>query len=1184
MGTVVGDFSAMNCSDSTPGPVIVKYEDDVPQISGKPCIDFQPDDRWQIKDDEDCNVDNPGKKSLVNDTKKSKVHSDEKRLDAAVNGDSDKIDKVTVKEAVENTSSDSCVNVKENPVVQNDKESVNQLNEEEPTRSPTNAKINVDTEKMHDLSVCPVKVEHSGDDTVSTKNDGTSPLDVKEAENKNSASEKAAEDTTSVDEKEAKDANLPSDKPDAAPQDGEKSNISENSVTSEKDATIVSQNKQPQDDTPSSNDSTKGDAGSAEKSSNCDSEVSGSMPSSEAKTDKPEEEGSNSSKAAVEESPPKLENHLSSGTAETVSVDEDMPDISGSNSGAVVDTVSKNSDSTPSESSKEAAQKSDGTESEVQMISSSTDSVKKVVAKEQNNKSQEKTPHDIVLLNSLKGVLKAGQYKPVKFPHTGMLNLAENEVIIESPSLLVPLLIKEADVFPKAEDAESKTEETSKKQAKPPVSKNFFESSVGKFLISLGMGRVEEWYHRDMKKAKLKHIKKYGPDQKVEELFQMHSKEYLKAKEANSVFSFKMRCCQFCDFKSESLSVMEAHYLIPHLSPRKEYKCNFCVFFTRDPKEIIFHFEAMHGKKAVLDFIMPFHECPFCCFQSHLKTKVNAHINRCRKHFMPTHNQAPPFDFEFPGVTTKPVTMADVLAHRAIMNAAKSRPNQPVYTPPNAVPKGITVRNKLALINKLSNQNSVNNVQGSTLVKQLVSQQQPKPIQPVSAATGIQLPPGLVITRPRANLPQVQNSVRLTGPRITTATVRHQVNTRKWVYNSAESQLASSGISITPVTKVASQGVWTPNMNNAVIRPAMKNITVTPISSSSNQVVSQKPGPPQPVALFTNVAGNDSRNGTRGPVIMSVQSQAPRLPIGPKIGSPRIHIPYQRLNTPPSQVVKGSSGNTFVMCEICDSYIKDLEELRTHMNWVHKVKIHPKMLVSRPPLNCQKCQWRFFTDQGLERHLLGAHGLVTTNMQEMANKNQDGGRCIICGAVFTYKLVSHMTQVHKVTLKPAHLSYKCTVCTATFTLYRLFESHVYNVHSGSAKRPAEEQPASEPPSKKANIIVAAPPEPKELVQEVVLEKCKACDLEVEDLEEHVMKKHMKKCSVKVCHIEKCEKCLYSTDEILVIRMSDFGIEDDDDDSEDEDEDDDEDEGEITSAEIKPEVTESAPLESDTDKA
>lgn len=38
------------------------------------------------------------------------------------------------------------------------------------------------------------------------------------------------------------------------------------------------------------------------------------------------------------------------------------------------------------------------------------------------------------------------------------------------------------------------------------------------------------------------------------------------------------------------------------------------------------------------------------------------------------------------------------------------------------------------------------------------------------------------------------------------------------------------------------------------------------------------------------------------------------------------------------------------------------------------------------------------------------------------------------------------------TLKPAHLSYKCTVCTATFGMYKQFENHVYQAHSTVAKK------------------------------------------------------------------------------------------------------------------------------------
>ncbi|KAL1456676.1 hypothetical protein WDU94_001388 [Cyamophila willieti] len=154
----------------------------------------------------------------------------------------------------------------------------------------------------------------------------------------------------------------------------------------------------------------------------------------------------------------------------------------------------------------------------------------------------------------------------------------------------------------------------------------------------------------------------------------------------------------------------------------------------------------------------------------------------------------------------------------------------------------------------------------------------------------------------------------------------------------------------------------------------------------------------------------------------------------------------------------GAGGkNTFVICEICDGYIKDLEQLRNHMQWIHKVKIHPKMIYNRPPLNCQKCQFRFFTDQGLERHLLGSHGLVTSSMQEAANKGKDGGRCPVCGRVYQWKLLNHVARDHNMSLKPAHLSYKCTVCTATFGMYRQFENHVYSAHSVAPRRPTSDK-------------------------------------------------------------------------------------------------------------------------------
>ncbi|XP_053617528.1 MOG interacting and ectopic P-granules protein 1-like [Plodia interpunctella] len=179
--------------------------------------------------------------------------------------------------------------------------------------------------------------------------------------------------------------------------------------------------------------------------------------------------------------------------------------------------------------------------------------------------------------------------------------------------------------------------------------------------------------------------------------------------------------------------------------------------------------------------------------------------------------------------------------------------------------------------------------------------------------------------------------------------------------------------------------------------------------------------------------------------------------------TPKISItPLPRAPQPSSSQLPQNSKAAFVICEICDGYIKDLEQLRNHMQWIHKVKIHPKMIYNRPPLNCQKCQFRFFTDQGLERHLLGSHGLVTSSMQEAANKGKDAGRCPVCGRVYQWKLLNHVSRDHNMTLKPAHLSYKCTVCTATFGMYKQFENHVYSAHSVVAKRVMDKTKTSTP--------------------------------------------------------------------------------------------------------------------------
>lgn len=67
---------------------------------------------------------------------------------------------------------------------------------------------------------------------------------------------------------------------------------------------------------------------------------------------------------------------------------------------------------------------------------------------------------------------------------------------------------------------------------------------------------------------------------------------------------------------------------------------------------------------------------------------------------------------------------------------------------------------------------------------------------------------------------------------------------------------------------------------------------------------------------------------------------------------------------------------------------------------------------------------------------------------------------IISGQVYQWKLLNHVARDHNMSLKPAHLSYKCTVCTATFGMYKQFENHVYSAHSVVAKRVMDKKPST----------------------------------------------------------------------------------------------------------------------------
>jgi len=143
--------------------------------------------------------------------------------------------------------------------------------------------------------------------------------------------------------------------------------------------------------------------------------------------------------------------------------------------------------------------------------------------------------------------------------------------------------------------------------------------------------------------------------------------------------------------------------------------------------------------------------------------------------------------------------------------------------------------------------------------------------------------------------------------------------------------------------------------------------------------------------------------------------------------------------------------------------------------------------------------------------------------------------------VYQWKLLNHVAKDHNMTLKPAHLSYKCTVCTATFGMYKQFENHVYSAHSVVAKRVMDKK-TSGPPARpnhsdsllkplKINDEITIIPQPAKVpaagrggAQKKV--RCEVCDLlfPVSTYTEHFFLRHLRHCSVELCHVDSCSSC------------------------------------------------------------
>ncbi|BFZ12848.1 hypothetical protein BsWGS_15887 [Bradybaena similaris] len=247
--------------------------------------------------------------------------------------------------------------------------------------------------------------------------------------------------------------------------------------------------------------------------------------------------------------------------------------------------------------------------------------------------------------------------------------------------------------------------------------------------------------------------------------------------------------------------------------------------------------------------------------------------------------------------------------------------------------------------------------------------------------------------------------------------------------------------------------------------------------------VKMVPGQQQSVRYITAADTKGSR-----PTIANILNNQPKpLPVASIAPAP----------TPPP--------GAFEVCEICGGFVKDRKALRIHFFYAHRIDL-PFNLFERnqAPLYCATCYVRFWTAQGLRKHI--------DSHREGNQSRGVVGKCILCSH-HVLNLLLHMRLVHNRDMQHYLNLSMCMFCGVKSSSRQECENHMVSIHgqvdpiSGTVKPSnAPVQPLKQQPQK----VAAA--EPKKAENNPVLKGCVCvlCNLRFTrnvDLTRHCMRMH-----------------------------------------------------------------------------
>jgi hypothetical protein len=143
-----------------------------------------------------------------------------------------------------------------------------------------------------------------------------------------------------------------------------------------------------------------------------------------------------------------------------------------------------------------------------------------------------------------------------------------------------------------------------------------------------------------------------------------------------------------------------------------------------------------------------------------------------------------------------------------------------------------------------------------------------------------------------------------------------------------------------------------------------------------------------------------------------------------------------------------------VICEICGKIVDGREALWSHFRASHHVELSRSTMKNQDPwMKCDVCNGRFWTYQGLSRHLLLAHNRAVAATATCTGNSTPSSsatalpRCHLCGGSQTANPMSHFSAYHNITLLEMYHAKLCCLCNRKLNSGGAFEEHMVEQHS-----------------------------------------------------------------------------------------------------------------------------------------